>query len=212
MTEYGKSLGPNVDLVMVDSKEDTATQLGQVENFISQKMDAIVLVPTDTDATEPMTQAAQAAGIPLVYVNRFPTNLPDTVAYVGSDSIQAGIMQMEWLADKLGGKGNVVIMEGELAQEAAQKRTKGVEQVAGQVPRHQDHQEADRRLGSCQGPDPHGELARLRRPDRRRRLQQRRNGASAPSAPSTRPASSARSSSAASTPRPTASPKSTRAG
>jgi len=134
MTEYGKSLGTNVELVMVDSKEDTATQLGQVENFISQKVDAIVLVPTDTDATEPMTQAAQAAGIPLVYVNRFPTGLPDTVAYVGSDSIQAGIMQMEWLADKLGGKGNVVLMEGNLAQEAAQMRTKGVEEVAAKFP------------------------------------------------------------------------------
>jgi len=134
MTEYAKSLGPNVELVMVDSKEDTATQLGQVENFISQKIDAIVLVPTDTDATEPMTEAATKAGIPLVYVNRFPTNLPDTVAYVGSDSIQAGIMQMEWLAEKLGGKGNIVIMEGNLAQEAAQMRTKGVEQVAAKYP------------------------------------------------------------------------------
>jgi inositol transport system substrate-binding protein len=134
MTEYAKSLGPNVELVMVDSKEDTATQLGQVENFISQKIDGIVLVPTDTDATEPMTQAAQQAGIPLVYVNRFPSKLPDTVAYVGSDSIQAGILQMQWLADKLGGKGNVVIMEGNLAQEAAQARTKGVEQVAAKYP------------------------------------------------------------------------------
>jgi inositol transport system substrate-binding protein len=56
------------------------------------------------------------------------------VAYVGSDSIQAGIMQAEWIAEQLGGKGNVVIMNGNLAQEAAQKRTEGEKQVFAKYP------------------------------------------------------------------------------
>jgi inositol transport system substrate-binding protein len=43
-------------------------------------------------------------------------------------------MQMEWIADKLGGKGNVVIMNGNLSQEAAQMRTAGVKQVAAEFP------------------------------------------------------------------------------
>ena len=133
MTAYAASQ-PGVELVMVDSKEDVATQLGQVENFVAQKVDAIVLIPANTDAADPMTKAAQDAGIPLVYVNRIPSNLPEGVAYVGSDSIQAGIMQAEWLADKLGGKGNVVIMNGDLAQEAAQKRTEGEKQVFAKFP------------------------------------------------------------------------------
>jgi inositol transport system substrate-binding protein len=133
MTEYAASQ-PNVELVMVDSKEDVATQLAQVENFVTQKVDVIVLIPANTDAADPMTKAAQDAGIPLVYVNRIPSNLPKGVSYVGSDSIQAGIMQAEWLADKLGGKGNVVIMNGNLAQEAAQKRTEGEKQVFAKFP------------------------------------------------------------------------------
>ena len=133
MTAYAASQ-PGVELVMVDSKEDVATQLAQVENFITQKVDAIVLIPANTDAADPMTKAAQAAGIPLVYVNRIPSNLPEGVSYVGSDSIQAGIMQAEWLAKKLNGKGNVVIMNGNLAQEAAQKRTEGEKQVFAKYP------------------------------------------------------------------------------
>lgn len=133
MTEYAKT-DPNIELVMVDSKEDVATQLGQVENFVAQKMDAIVLVPANTDATDPMTKAAQDAKIPLVYVNRMPANLPAGVAFVGSNSIDAGIFQMEWIAKKLNGKGNVVIMMGNLSQEAAQKRTEGVKQVAAKFP------------------------------------------------------------------------------
>ena len=133
MTAYAATQ-PGVELVMVDSKEDVATQLGQVENFISQKVDAIVLIPANTDAADPMTKAAQDAGIPLVYVNRLPSNLPEGVSYVGSDSIDAGIMQAEWIAEKLGGKGNVVIMNGNLAQEAAQKRTEGEKQVFAKFP------------------------------------------------------------------------------
>ena len=43
-------------------------------------------------------------------------------------------MQAEWLAEKLGGKGNVVIMNGNLAQEAAQKRTEGEKQVFAKFP------------------------------------------------------------------------------
>ena len=133
MTEYAATQ-PGVELVMVDSKEDVATQLAQVENFVTQKVDAIVVIPANTDAADPMTKAAQDAGIPLVYVNRIPSNLPEGIAYVGSDSIQAGIMQAEWLAEQLGGKGNVVIMNGNLAQEAAQKRTEGEKQAFAKFP------------------------------------------------------------------------------
>lgn len=133
MTEYAASQ-PGVELIAVDSKEDVATQLGQVENFVAQGVDAIIIIPANTDAADPMTKAAQDAGIPLVYVNRIPSNLPEGVAYVGSDSIQAGIMQAEWLAEQLGGQGNVVIMNGDLAQEAAQMRTEGEKQVFGEFP------------------------------------------------------------------------------
>lgn len=133
MTDYAASQ-PGVELIAVDSKEDVATQLGQVENFVAQGVDAIIIIPANTDAADPMTKAAQDAGIPLVYVNRIPSNLPEGVFYVGSDSIQAGIMQAEWLAEQLGGKGNVVIMNGNLAQEAAQKRTEGEKQVFAKFP------------------------------------------------------------------------------
>ena len=133
MTAYADTQ-EGVELVMVDSKEDVATQLSQVENFVAQQMDAIILIPANTDATDPMTKLATDAGIPLVYVNRKPVNLPEGVAYVGSDSIVAGRLQMEWIAEKLGGKGNIVIMNGNLAQEAAQMRTAGVKEVAAKFP------------------------------------------------------------------------------
>jgi inositol transport system substrate-binding protein len=134
MKEYAATLGSDVEVTYVDAKEDTATQLSQVENFISQGMNAIVVVPVDTAATDPITQAAKDAKTPLVYVNRLPANLPEDVVFVGSNSIDAGIFQMEYIAEKLGGKGNVVIMMGKLDNEAAIQRTAGVEQVAAKYP------------------------------------------------------------------------------
>jgi inositol transport system substrate-binding protein len=134
MAEYAKSLGSDVEVTYVDAKEDAAAQLSQVENFISQGMNAVVVVPVNTEATTPITTACAAAKMPLVYVNRLPANLPEDVVFVGSNSIDAGIFQMEYIAEKIGGKGNVVIMIGKLDNEAAIKRTEGVEQVAAKYP------------------------------------------------------------------------------
>jgi inositol transport system substrate-binding protein len=133
MTKWAEKKG-DIELTIVDAKNDSAKQVGQVENFLAQKMDAIVILPVDTAATVPMTKEVTAAKIPLVYVNRKPDNLPKGVLYVGSDSIDAGKFVGEEVAKALGGKGNVVILMGELQNEAAIKRTEGVKQVLKNYP------------------------------------------------------------------------------
>jgi inositol transport system substrate-binding protein len=128
MTKWGKS-HPDAELTIVDANNDTAKQTGQVENFLAQGMDAIVVLPVDTAATGPITKSVTKAGKPLVYVNRLPANLPPGVIYCGSNSIEAGIMEMDELGKCMGGKGNLAILMGELSNEAAIKRTEGVEKV-----------------------------------------------------------------------------------
>src|SRR6202048_1242192 len=128
MTKWAKS-HPDVDLTIVDASNDTAKQVGQVENFLAQGMDGVVILPVDTAATGPMTKAVVKAGKPLVYVNRKPSNLPKGVVYCGSNSIEAGIMNMEELGKAMGSKGNVVILMGELSNEAAIGRTDGIKKV-----------------------------------------------------------------------------------
>src|SRR6516164_8511954 len=123
------SAHPDVQVTMVDGSDDTAKQVGQVENFLAQGMDAVVILPVDTSATGPVTKAAVKAGKPLVYVNRKPSNLPKGVVYVGSKSIDAGVMNMEELGKAMGGKGNLAILIGELSDEPAHGRTDEVKQV-----------------------------------------------------------------------------------
>ncbi|PHP95625.1 rhizopine-binding protein [Pantoea agglomerans] len=114
----------------VDAKGDVALQVQQVDDFINQGVDAIILNPVDTQGVLPMINAAKKAGIPLVFVNRKPeVKLPENMAYVGSDSALGGEMQMEALAKKMNYKGNVAILMGALSNEEARERTRAVEAV-----------------------------------------------------------------------------------
>ena len=127
---------PGVSLQFEDGRNDVVRQLTQVQSFISQKVDAIIVTPVDTSATRKITQAAVAAKIPLIYMNMKPDepNLPAGVATVTSNEVQAGMLQMEFLAKRLGGKGNVAVVMGDLAHSASIARTKGVHEVLKQYP------------------------------------------------------------------------------
>ncbi|HBZ14401.1 MAG TPA: rhizopine-binding protein [Pantoea sp.] len=114
----------------VDAKGDVALQVQQVDDFINQGVDAIILNPVDTQGVLPMITAAKNAGIPLIFVKRKPeVKLPADMAYVGSDSALGGEMQMEALAKKMNYKGNVAILMGALSNEEARERTRAVEAV-----------------------------------------------------------------------------------
>ncbi len=118
-----------------DAKGDVAQQLQQVQNFIGQGVDAIIVNPVDTNAVKPIIDQATKAGIPLVFVNRRPQiTLTDKMAYVGLDSVLAGRLQMEALAKAMNGKGNVAILLGDRRTQSTRDRTKGVEEVVAKYP------------------------------------------------------------------------------
>ena len=132
MMAYANANGVNV--INADAQESTASQLAHVENMIVQGVDALIVVPVDTSAMTPIVNAAQNAGIPLVFVNRNPfageeDTMPAGVYYVGSLEIEAGIMQVQHIGPLLGGEGNVAILQGILSNEGAIARTQGNLQV-----------------------------------------------------------------------------------
>lgn len=143
MDSKAKSYPDGVTLQFEDARSDVVKQLSQVESFISQKVDAIVVNPVDTAATRKITEAAVKAGIPLVYVNRRPDDLklPKGVVTVASNDLEAGQMQMQYLADKMGGKGEIVILLGDLANNSTTNRTKGVKEVLAKYPNIKIEQE-----------------------------------------------------------------------
>ncbi|WP_019006929.1 sugar ABC transporter substrate-binding protein [Cohnella laeviribosi] len=133
MEKYQKTQD-GVNVTYVDAQNDASKQLAQIETFISQKVDAIVMVPVDTVSAVDIVDRANKANIPIVVVNRWFEGVDKAASYVGSESITAGVMQMEEVAKLLGGKGNIAIMTGQLGQEAQIKRTEGNKQVIGKYP------------------------------------------------------------------------------
>ena len=128
----------NAGIQFEDAQNDIGRQLNQIENFIAQKVDAIIVNPVDTDATPRITRLAVRARIPLVYVNRLPADkqLPPGVAFVGSDETQSGTLQMREVCRLLQGRGNIVIMMGELTNQSARQRTQDVFDVIARPPCH----------------------------------------------------------------------------
>jgi ABC-type sugar transport system substrate-binding protein len=111
-------------------------QLNQIQNFIASGVDAIVVNPVDTDATVAMSAAADAAGIPLVYVNRQPVNvdeLPAKQAFVASNEADSGTLETQEVCRLLKAEGKteakVVVMMGELSNQAARMRTQDIKDV-----------------------------------------------------------------------------------
>lgn len=126
-----------LEIVVQDGQEDVVRQQDQVKAMIVQGVDALVVVPVDTGAMAPITEAAKAAGIPLIYVNRNPfgeNQPPEGVYYIGSREVVAGRFQGEVLIDMMGEEGNVAILLGLLTNEAAIKRTEGNREILNQYP------------------------------------------------------------------------------
>ena len=136
MIAKAKDLG--VDLQVEDAQNDVAKQLDQIKNFAANKVDAIIVNPVDTSATQAMSDAAAAAKVPLVYVNRQPINmdkLPDNQAFVASNEADSGTLETKQICKILAGKGlkeaSIYVIEGELSNQAAVQRTKDIHEVIG---------------------------------------------------------------------------------
>jgi len=125
-----------VRLTMVDGRNDPSIQQGQIDTFITQGVDAIIIVPTQIQALAPMLDETDAAGIPVVAVNRLPAEpeLNRLATFVGSNEEYAGTVQGEAIAEMLGGEGDVVIIWGQIGHPAQVGRTAGTKAVLDQYP------------------------------------------------------------------------------
>jgi inositol transport system substrate-binding protein len=134
--KYGDDNGVTVQIE--DAKNDVAKQLDQINNFVASGVDAIIVNPVDTSATQAMSDAAAKAKIPLVYVNRQPINLdtlPDNQAFVASNEVDSGTLETKEICRQLKEAGkteaNAYIIMGELSNQAAVQRTQDIHDVIG---------------------------------------------------------------------------------
>lgn len=127
---------PDVQFVYVDGKFDSTVQLGQVENFIAQKVDAIIFVPGDSEGSRPAVDLIAKAGIPLINVNTKVPNADQVAAYAyaGSSSVESGEILMEAMAEVMGGKGNMIELQGWYGHEPQIERHQGIANILKKHP------------------------------------------------------------------------------
>lgn len=121
-----------VHLQFEDANLDIGRQLNQVQSFIASGVDAIIVNAVDGDSTASITQMAEDANIPLIYVNHPPIDinqLPDNAAFVGSNEYDSGTLETKEVCRLLNGKGQALVIMGPLENHAALTRTKDVEEV-----------------------------------------------------------------------------------
>lgn len=117
-----KKLG--ADLTVTDAQNDASQQANQLQNFTSEGVDSIIVNPVDSDAAGPSVRSANKADIPVVGVDR-GVNKAETAALVASDNVEGGKLGAKALAEKLGGKGKIVILQGLAGTSASRERGAG---------------------------------------------------------------------------------------
>lgn len=111
-------------LVALDSQDDAATEMSNVEDLITQGVDLIMINPTNSDSVGNAIAAANDAGIPVITLDRSAKS--GTVAtHIASDNVAGGKMAGDFIIEKLEGKGKVVELEGIPGASAAIERGEG---------------------------------------------------------------------------------------
>ncbi len=125
-----RKTNPNVKVTTVGYDYDLGKQNTQIDNFIAAGVDLILLNPGDPNAIEPAIRRAQAAGIIVVAVD---TAAKGANATVETNNIQAGTISCQYLIDKMGGKGDMIIVNGPQVSSVIE-RVKGCKAVIARHP------------------------------------------------------------------------------
>lgn len=113
-----------VTLIVLDAQDSPAKQLNDVQDLTQRRVSAILLNPTDAAALVPAVLQANRAGVPVITVDRAVAG-GQVVAHIASDNVAGGRQAAEFIAQKLNGQGNIVMLEGIPGTSAARDRGTG---------------------------------------------------------------------------------------
>jgi ribose transport system substrate-binding protein/putative xylitol transport system substrate-binding protein len=121
-------------LTILDGRMDALNQSNQFDTALSQKFDAVIFIPVDINAGNDPVQRAKSAAVPVIGSNTLISNTSLYASYINSDDVQAGSILAKSVLDRIGGKGNVVIVEGMIGQSAQVQRLQGIQETLKAYP------------------------------------------------------------------------------
>ncbi len=115
---------PELSFTYSDARGQTALLINQIDQFIAQKVNVMVVGTNDENAVVPVISKAQKAGIPVIILDRGISG-QDYTTFINSDNIKIGALGATYIAGKLKGKGTVLLFEGLQTADVTQLRSKG---------------------------------------------------------------------------------------
>ena len=122
-----------IKLLVVDAENRDAQQLTDIANLIKQKVDVIIINPTNTESITPGIELANKENIPVITVDR-KSSAGKILCHIESDNIEGGRMAARILAKSINSKGRVIEIEGIPGTSAAHERGLGFNEELGKYP------------------------------------------------------------------------------
>jgi ribose transport system substrate-binding protein len=101
---------PDVNLIITNGENQASKQVSDVESLIAQGVKTLIISPVTADALTPVVKQAMDAGIPVVTLDRKVNT--DVTLHIGADNVLIGKTAGEFVCETLGGKGNVIEIQG----------------------------------------------------------------------------------------------------
>ena len=114
------------DVVVLDSQNDPAKEVSNMEDLTIKNVDVVLLNPVDSDSAIASVMIANGSELPVITVDRV-ANGGEVVSHIASDNAAGGKMAADYLIEQLGGKGKIVELEGIAGSSATRDRGQGFE-------------------------------------------------------------------------------------
>ena len=124
---------PELEVVFADAQQDNAKQVADVENFLRQRVDLLMISPNEAKPLTPIVERVFKAGIPVIVIDRGIESDSYTV-FIGADNYEIGRQAGEHIAQLLNGQGRIVEIRGLPGSPPAIDRSKGMRDAVGRFP------------------------------------------------------------------------------
>ena len=122
-----------IRVITVDARGDGATQVSQVQDLLTQGIDALIYIPAGAAAATVPTRLARAQGVPVVNVDRNAEGEPGDT-FIASDSVASAYEVCKYLVEHVGGTGQMIIVHGQQGTTPEADRTEGCSKALAEYP------------------------------------------------------------------------------
>lgn len=132
--EEAKAAGLIENYYYTDANADPNKQIGDIEDLLTKGCDVMIISAETADVVDPGAKKAMDAGVPVITLDRDVASPANRVSYTDGDSCFMGTEQMRWVAETLGGEGNIVMLSGVAGASPAEERLRCANEVLAQYP------------------------------------------------------------------------------